>query len=277
MFYFTYSKGFRPGGVDRVSPSPGQAVPTYAPDFLQNYELGWKTQWLNHRLRYNGDLFLENWNNFQFSFLVPPSITAIANGGNARIKGWENELQWLPTDQLMLSVNATLLDGYLTQNYCGQIGVTNCPDAKMYFAYDFPGAVKDPGGEYMWVGPQAPAGTNLPTAPKFKGNIVARYTFASTGTWSPYWQAAYVYQSQTSTTLIVPESNVIGMQPAYGLLDMTVGAENGKSTVQFFVSNVTNKLAQLSRFTESNPQVDNQVYIAPAQPRTFGIELSQKF
>jgi iron complex outermembrane recepter protein len=277
LVYFTYSKGFRPGGVDRVSLAPGQPVPTYAPDYLENYEFGWKTQWLDHRLRYNGSLFWENWNNFQFSFLVPPSITAIANGGDARIKGWENELQWLPSDNLLVSVNATLLDGYLTQNYCGQIGVTNCPDAKMYFAFDFPGGVKDPGGEYMWVGPQAPAGTNLPTAPKFKANIVLRYTMAPIDEWSPYWQAAYVYQSQTSTTLIVPEANEIGMQPAWGMLDMTLGAQSGKTTAQFFVTNVTNKLAQLSRFTQSSPQADNQVYIAPAQPRTFGIELSQKF
>jgi iron complex outermembrane recepter protein len=255
----------------------GPDHPTYAPDYLENYELGWKTQWLDHRLRYNGDLFWENWKNFQFSFLVPPSITAIANGGNATIKGWENELQWLPTDRLMLSANVTFLDGRLTQNYCGIIGVTNCPTLQTYYAFDFPGAVKQPGGEYMWVGPQAPAGTQLPVAPKFKGNAVARYTLAPIDDWSPYWQAAYVYQTQTSTTVIVPTSNVIGMQPAWGMLDMTVGAEKDKFTMQFLVSNVTNKLAELSRFNATNPQVDNQVYIAPAQPRTFAIEFSQKF
>jgi iron complex outermembrane recepter protein len=274
MFYFTYSKGFRPGGVNRVGP-PG--FQTYAADYLQNYELGWKTQWLDHRLRYNGSLFLENWNNFQFSFLVPPSITFIANGGDARIKGWENDLQWLPTDNLLVSVNATFLDGYLTQNYCGKGVSTNCPAEQTYYAFDFPGATKDPGGEYMWVGPQAPAGTQLPTAPKFKGNIIVRETLAPINNWSPYWQAAYVYQTQTSTTLLVPTSNLIGMQPAWGMLDLTIGAEKDKLTAQFYITNVTNKLAELSRFTETNPQASNQVYIAPAPPRTFGIELSQKF
>jgi iron complex outermembrane recepter protein len=274
LVYFTYSKGFRPGGVNRVG---GPDHPTYAADYLKNYELGWKTQWLNHRLRYNGALFRQDWDNFQFSFLVPPSITAIANGGNAVIKGIENELQWLPTDQLMLSVNATWLDPYLTQNYCGVIGVTNCPTLQTYYAFDFPGAVKQPGGEYMWIGPQAPSGTNLPTAPKFKGNIVARYTFGPIKDWSPFAQAAFVYQTQTSTTLIVPTANLIGMQPAYGLLDMSAGAESGKLTVQFFVTNVTDKRAQLSRFTETNPQADNQVYIAPSQPRTIGIKFAQQF
>ena len=69
-------------------------------DYLNNYEIGWKTQWFNRRLRWNGAFFREDWKDFQFSFLVPPSITAIANGGNARILGVENELQWVATNNL---------------------------------------------------------------------------------------------------------------------------------------------------------------------------------
>jgi iron complex outermembrane recepter protein len=275
MVYATYSKGFRPGGVNRVG------GPNYSADYLKNYEIGWKTQWF-HRLRWNGALFWEDWDNFQFSFLVPPSITAIANGGNARIKGLENELQWAATDELMLSVNATFLDPVLTQNYCGVIGLTNCPNGVAgvqgyYYAFDFPGATREPGGEYMWVGPQAPAGTNLPDAPKFKGNIVARYSFEPIRDWAPFAQAAYVYQTQTSPTLIVPQAREIGMQPAYGLLDISGGAQIDKFSVQLYVSNVTDKRAQISRFTEANPVADNQVYIAPAPPRTVGITFAQRF
>jgi hypothetical protein len=33
----------------------------------------------------------------------------------------------------------------------------------------------------------------------------------------------------------------------------------------------------LSRFTESNPVINNQVYILPVQPRTIGIKFSQRF
>ena len=274
LIYATYSKGFRPGGVNRVGGANNQ---TYAPDYLKNYEIGWKTTWFDHRLRWNGALFWEDWDNFQFSFLVPPSITAIANGGNATIKGLENELQWAATDHMMLSTNFTFLDPYLTQNYCGQIGVTNCPTLQTYYAFDFPGAVKQPGGEYMWVGPQAPTGTNLPVVPKFKGNIVARYTFERVDDFSPFGQAAFVYQTQTTPNLIVPDSLVIGRQPAYGLLDLSAGADNGKTSIQLFLINVTDKRAQISRFTETNPQVDNQVYIATAQPRTISLNFSQRF
>jgi iron complex outermembrane recepter protein len=276
LVYFTYSKGFRPGGVNRVG--AGTPAATYQPDYLQNYELGWKTSWLDHHLRWNGALFWENWDDFQFSFLVPPSITAVANGGNATIKGIENTLEWAATDHLMLSTNVTFLDPYLTQNYCGTLGVTNCPGLQpQLYAFNFPGAVKQPGGLYGWYGPLAPTGTNLPVTPKFKGNIVTRYTFGPINDWSPFTQAAFVYQSQTTAQLQVPLSNIIGTQPAYGLLDTSAGIENGKMTVQLSVINVTDKRAQISRFTETNPVADNQVYIAPSQPRTIQLNFSQKF
>jgi iron complex outermembrane recepter protein len=155
--------------------------------------------------------------------------------------------------------------------------VTNCPDLQTYYAFDFPGAVKQPGGEYMWIGPQAPSGTNLPVAPKFKGDLIARYTAGPIDDFLPFAQAAFVYQTQTSPNLIVPSSLVIGNMPAYGLLDLSAGVDNGKLSVTLTVYNATNRLAQLSRFTETNPQADNQVYIAPAQPRTISLNFAQRF
>jgi iron complex outermembrane recepter protein len=41
-----------PGGINRNGEVP------YKPDYLTNYELGWKTTWAN-RFRLNGSLFLE--------------------------------------------------------------------------------------------------------------------------------------------------------------------------------------------------------------------------
>ncbi len=263
MLYATYSKGFRPGGVNRVA----GAVP-YKSDYLTNYEFGWKTQWFDHHLRWNGALFWEDWKNFQFSFLVPPSITAIANGGNARIKGIESELEWAVTSGLTLSTSFTWLDPVLTQNYCGISGVTDCPTLITTGPFL-------PGGQI--VGPLAPAGTNLPVVPKFKGNIIARYNFNTGTDWIPYAQADYVYQTQTAPVLRIDEASTLGMQPAYGLLDFRVGTTYSSLTLELYCTNVTDKIAQLSRFTETNPANDNQVYIIPSQPRTFGIKFAQRF
>lgn len=54
LIYVTYSKGFRPGGINRVGD-----LPPYQADFLKNYEIGWKTSWADNHLRYNGAIFRE--------------------------------------------------------------------------------------------------------------------------------------------------------------------------------------------------------------------------
>ncbi len=229
MVYATFSKGFRPGGVNRTAQ---KGIGPYQTDYLKNYEIGWKTQWFDHRLRWNGAVFWEDWNNFQFAFLGPNSVTIIENGGNATIKGIENEFEWQATSALTLSTNFTFLDPRLTQDYCGVSGVTSCPN------YVTPEAFIP-----NLKGPQAPDGTNLPITPKFKGNAIARYNFDEIKGWKPFGQAAFVYQTKSTPTLRVDQTQIIGAQPAYGLLDVFGGATYDNMTAQLIVTNVTNKLA----------------------------------
>jgi iron complex outermembrane recepter protein len=254
MVYATYSKGFRPGGVNRVLGNG-----PYAADFLSNYEVGWKTQWLGNTLRWNGALFWEDWKNFQFSFLGQNSVTIIQNGGAARIKGIETSVDWLPESNLLLSVNFTFLDPVLTQSYNGCLpGDQACNSAPPFAT--------------------TPAGTNLPVTPKFKGNLVARYSLVTVGNWKPYIQASAMYQTQTAPVLRVDQNAVIGNMPPYALFNLKLGADSANGMhADLFISNLMNRRAQLSRYTEANPSTDSQVYIVPAQPRTYGIEFGQDF
>jgi iron complex outermembrane recepter protein len=263
MVYATFSKGFRPGGVNRTSE---KGIGPYQADYLKNYEIGWKTQWFDRRLRWNGDLFWEDWNNFQFSFLGPNSVTIIVNAGDARVKGWENELEWAVTSNLTLSSSFTLLHAELTSDYCGTQGVSSCSNQVTPEAF-----------QPNLVGPLAPSGTNLPLTPRFKANAIARYSFDEVRGWKPYGQVSAVYQSQASQALRVDQNNILGNAPAYALVDLNVGATFNQTTVQFGISNVMDRLAQLSRFTQIAPQNDTQVYVIPAQPRTFILKFGQKF
>ena len=266
MVYATYSKGFRPGGSNRIG-----NLGTYKADFLTNYEVGWKTQWFDNRLRWNGAVFWEDWKNFQFSFLGPNSVTEIGNGGNARIRGIETSVDWLTTQNLFVSTDFTFMDPVLTSNYCGPPGVTYCPGPNPASYSPFiPGGVLN--------GPLAPSGTNLPVTPKFKGNLVVRYSLQTIGNWKPYAQLSGMYQTQTAPVLRVDEAEVLGNTPAYALFNLKIGADGANGMhADLFITNVTDRRAQLSRFTETNPRIDNQVYIVPAQPRTFGIEFGQRF
>ncbi len=162
MLYLTYSKGFRPGGVNRAG---GGTLPPYKPDYLTNYELGWKTTWWDNRFRYNGAIFREDWKDFQFSFLGPNSLTIIQNAGQAQIYGMENDLELAVTHNFTVYGGLTYLDAKLKQDYCGE---AFCPT------------------------PEAPNGTQLPVTPKFKADLSARFSFDTLGG-KAFVQAAAAY------------------------------------------------------------------------------------
>ena len=73
MVYLTYSKGFRPGGINRRG-----GLQPYTADFLTSLEAGWKTTWMDNRLRFNGAVFWSKWKDFQFAFLGANGLTEIA-------------------------------------------------------------------------------------------------------------------------------------------------------------------------------------------------------
>src|SRR6185437_5190379 len=72
MVYYTYSQGFRPGGFNQNGGSAHAYTPDLVPQFfipksyhsdeLTNNEIGWKTEFLDHRLQWNGALYRINWN-----------------------------------------------------------------------------------------------------------------------------------------------------------------------------------------------------------------------
>ena len=269
MVYATYSKGFRPGGVNRTAQV---GIGPYQSDFLTNYEIGWKTQWFDHHLRWNGAIFKEDWKNFQFSFLGLNSVTIIENGGDAEIKGIESELEWAATSKLTMSLNFSWLDPKLTSNYCGtEDPATGQP------ARSNPCPANPAVGITEPFPPAAPSGTQLPITPKFKGNLIARYSFDPIGGWNPNAQAAFVYQTEATPALKTADVQYIGVMPAYGMADLSTGIEKNGMNIQFVIDNVTDKRGQTSRFEQCTVSVCQQPYIIPEQPRTYGIKFGQKF
>jgi iron complex outermembrane receptor protein len=111
MAYASYSTGFKSGGINPRPTSPaGDGIP-FGAETAQAYELGVKSEWLNHRLRSNTALFLSNYKNFQIQGEGPSSTGAFINIvetaiGQARIYGIEEELKFEPVRDLLIDVNA---------------------------------------------------------------------------------------------------------------------------------------------------------------------------
>jgi len=280
LIYLTYSTGYRPGGANRVYDAAIHSIyPPYQSDQLKNYEFGWKTQWFDDRLRWNGAAYLEDWNNFQFSFLGPNSVTVVQNAASAQIKGIETNLEWAAGHGWMLSGGATFLDAKLTQNFCG----TFVPGSTTQLQTSCPGLVTTYADGTVTTGPLASSGTRLPIVPRLKANLVARYGFAL-GDWGAYTQAAYVYQD-ASVPLLYPVfyqngpsgQQHLGEMPPYSLVNLSVGISRNGLHVDFSIANAFNSLGEIGRFAACTPTTCNQPYVVPVQPRTFELKFGQKF
>jgi outer membrane receptor protein involved in Fe transport len=277
MLYATWSEGFRPGGINRRG-----TVPPYQADFLTNYEVGFKTTWANNRLRINGALFSDDWEDFQYSFLGPNGLTEIRNAGQARIQGFETDFIWAATDSFTLSGALSWIDAKTTADYCGKtydsgpnigVPVTDCDDPLA------------PPGTFV----QAPDGQRLPVQPEFKGNLVARYEAPVAGDNRFHAQVGYIYQGDAWSDLRTAERELLGKQPAFSIVDMSFGIANESWGLELFLKNAFDERAEIGRTTQcsifqpdtdppnSVPLCGLQPYTLTNTPRTLGITFNKNF
>jgi outer membrane receptor protein involved in Fe transport len=266
LLYGTWSRGFRPGGINRRA-----TIPPYAADFLTNYEIGFKTTLAGGMLRFNGAIYQQEWKKFQFSFLGQNSFTEIHNGPDARIRGIEMDAN-LNLGALVLTAAGSYTDAKTRNNLC------------LYDDPSFTCTLPGPGGQGNLV--SAPAGTRLPVTPRFKANATARYTF-DLGTLKPYLQGLVAHQSsassdirtaviQTGTFLVVNPAELQGRLPAYTTANFAAGAEFSNYTFEVFVQNAFDERGQLSRFQECG-SCSQRPYVVPISPRTIGVRAGAKF
>jgi len=246
LVYATYSEGFRPGGINRNG-----TVPPYESDYLKNYELGWKTTWADNRLRLNGAVFLEDWEDIQYSFLPPSGagLTVIRNAGSARIIGIEMDVLWAATDALMISGGLSLLDTELTDDY-----------------------VPDPDSP-----PTAFEGDRLPISPEVQANATARYTFPLAG-FDAGLQGAVIYNGSSYSDLQREEREAFGKQDAYTIFDLSADLTRSNYTLTLFLDNAFDERGRTFTYAQCTVSVcgENPYYV-PNRPRTFGLRFSQRF
>ena len=104
MTYGSVSRGFKSGGFQESPGDAEEASVTYDPEFITNYELGVRSQFLDNALTLNASIYLADYTDLQVRI---PSGTGLktANAGKARIEGLEAELGWNAGNGF--SVNAT--------------------------------------------------------------------------------------------------------------------------------------------------------------------------
>ncbi len=116
MYYGSYSEGFKSGGFF-ARQANYNIDPSYEPEYVKNYEFGWKTTLLDGRMIFNGAIFRSEYDDKQESILIPVDLsnvaTVVRNASSLEMTGLELEVMYQVTQAW--DVMATY--GYLNSEY----------------------------------------------------------------------------------------------------------------------------------------------------------------
>lgn len=252
MVWFTYSEGFRSGGVNSAKAGsfygPGGQFHTFDSDNLFNYEIGAKTTSADGRFQFNITAFHMVWEDIQIEAVDPEASfysLGLLNFPEAEIDGFEADFTWIPAANWSISGTLAYNDAALSET------VTLFPDGP------------DP--------KQSVSGTRLPLIPKWKGSLLAKYTLNS-NLWGaePYLLGVYQYQGDSVNSLdgiqSIVEAKAVRTHPSFSEVNLRFGLEGNNWSASIFVDNVFNEYG-LKLYNDRW----TQTRLTANRPRTFGI------
>lgn len=108
LLYFSYSRGYKPGGFNAPA-SVGLGVdPTYEPEFINAFEAGLKSNLFDSMLQANISGFYYDYSGLQVSKII--NRTSVNENIDATIWGLEGEFILRPTDRLRLNSTVSYLN-----------------------------------------------------------------------------------------------------------------------------------------------------------------------
>jgi outer membrane receptor protein involved in Fe transport len=324
MAYYTFSQGFRPGGFNRTasdysgnirlrseipyyaSTDPvlaacAAASPTgkcknasqqyYKPegfnsDNLINNEIGFKGEFLNHRLQVNLSAYLMHWQDIQLPLFSPPvfgNTTFTVNGPSYDVKGVELQLIAKVTDGLTLQGSASWNSSKQTNAPCLE---SNVPASVGTSATSVGNPT--PIGQCITTqkGGTLPnafgaLGTSPAFSPSAEFNLRARYDW-NVGDFKPFASigANHIGSERNEpasftdgNTEVVPTTTLLlYTMPGYTTYDGSVGVSKDNWTVQVQGSNLLNN--DSSTNTTSGQFIKTEY---PLRPRVLMLNFGYKF
>ncbi|MGC1470344.1 MAG: TonB-dependent receptor [Sphingorhabdus sp.] len=274
LVYATWSRGFRPGGINRRG-----TLPPYGADELDNYELGWKTNF--GAFRFNGAVFQEDWNNIQLSFLGANGLTEIRNAGIARIRGVEMDVGYRQGG-FTLNAGFSYLDAKIRRDFCEYADPASPYDCTI----PIPDSLTDRDLLPQANSTLASSGTRLPVTPKFKANAVARYEFP-VGSWNGHFQLAANHTGSRRSDLRDFQYGIKGKLQSYTTVDLSFGVKNDQWNIEAFTTNLFNEVGVVNTGVSCREDIcgdpgggtalGGTFYDTLIKPRIIGLKFSRDF
>jgi outer membrane receptor protein involved in Fe transport len=214
---------------------------SFKSDSLWNYEIGTKNTFLDRRVILNAAAFDIRWNNIQQAILLQCGFQYVANAGAAESKGGELDLRARATDHLDVSLGVGYQHAKITEK-----------------------------GE----SPQ-PVGSPVFNTPDWTGNGALTYTIPLVNNWSSVSVVDYSYVGSSysaNNSVTNPRK-----RPAYRLLNARFAFSNGKTELALVGKNLANEVTNLGDNRSIAAEVPGRPRLFLNQPRTIGIEVTQRF
>jgi outer membrane receptor protein involved in Fe transport len=297
MAYFTFSQGFRPGAFNRsqrdkaniLDTTTGNVVPQfktpagYAPDSLTNYEVGLKTEFLDHRVQVNLSAYHMIWKDVQLLFYNPIALgntTFGITGPQYNVDGVELQFTARATQGLTLMGSASYNRAKQKSSPCLMSNEPSSPTLGQCITQTY-----DPGTKtnVAFQNPFGALDTTPAFSPELEFNARARYdwsfneyeTFVMVGAnhvGSMSNQPA-TYKDGNLPSEAIPDTTFLRYtQPAYTTYDASLGVSKDNWNVQVFGNNLSNSNASV--FTSSAQFIKSEV---PLRPRVLGAKIGFKF
>ncbi|MGK0440759.1 MAG: iron complex outermembrane receptor protein [Pseudohongiellaceae bacterium] len=114
LLFASYAQGFKSGGFFGRNTTVDTLEATYDPEYVNTYELGMKSDWLDGRVRFNATAFYTEYDDKQEDNLVPlPDLTVatiISNAASVEMAGLELELVAALTEKIRLQASYGYID-----------------------------------------------------------------------------------------------------------------------------------------------------------------------
>jgi iron complex outermembrane receptor protein len=254
MGYALYSTGFRGGGFSPRPANALQPVP-FGPEDVKSYEIGVKSEWLEHRVRFNADVFYML-DDGQQNFKTDVDSSGATwfhelNAGNSVNEGFEAELSARPIPNLQIDSSLGYLHYRLKDDEQSRTTLicTHFSDGSLCPQTRAPKWTFSAGVQY-----RIDMGRSGALTPRLDANVISRVYYIpissacsvaiAAGSACP---AGDVVNPDKAELLSSAASGVAGgldYQPGYTTLNgrLTWDLPDGKTSASLSVSNLTNKV-----------------------------------
>jgi iron complex outermembrane recepter protein len=243
MGYLSYTRGSKTGGynIDALTDTPA-----YAPEKVDAFELGLKSEFFDRHLRFNFAAFLDKFKNIQVTQELGPALN-VSNAASATIHGLDMDFVARPLANLTIS---------------GSFGYTVATFDSYSDAVGFHASVFD-GPSFVFDA----HGNTLPYAAKFSGGMLADYAINST-----VGEIDLIANAAFQGKRYVAADNRLAL-PAYTLANASINWSpvNAKYTLKLWAENLFDR-----RYLAGALEGGSGDFIVPSAPRTYGLNINFK-